>query len=152
MHSAVLVYILCKIPNWNLFSFFERKFVFLFAVLVELAKTWFMLYYIQFFFTFLVKNSLCGKELFDTCSYMTSWDAACMLQKPRRMTCSLPSKNKMNKHRNMPAVLKYYIFLLMFQALRPFIYQFSPEGKILGSAFEVYSQSFTWLNSDDEDF
>ena len=69
-----------------------------------------------------MKNNLYGKELFDTCSYITSWDADCIPQKPRKMICSQsPSKNKMNKGRNMPPILKHYILLLMFQALKPVI-------------------------------
>lgn len=52
----------------------------------------------------------------------------------------------------MPVVLKYYILLLMLQALRPVTYWFSPEGKILRSAFEVYLQSLTLLNSDNQEF
>lgn len=39
--------------------------------------------------------------------------------KSRRMMYSLPSKNKMNKGRKVPSVLKHYILLLMFQSLRP---------------------------------
>ena len=43
---------------------------------------------------------------------------------------SQPSKNKMNKDRNMPALLKHYILLLMFQSLRPVIcHLFQPRGQ-----------------------
>lgn len=52
----------------------------------------------------------------------------------------------------MPAVLKYYLLLLMFQALRPGLSGFSPEGRILRLAFEVYLQSLKLLNSDDQEF
>lgn len=53
----------------------------------------------------------------DRCSYNTSLDASCILQKSRRVMCSQPSENKMNTGRTVPAVSKHYIFLLCFRLM-----------------------------------
>ena len=57
----------------------------------------------------------------------------CSFTKQRKMMCgqsAIWKKKKMNKGRNMPAVLKHYILLLKFQSLRPVIHHlFQPRGQ-----------------------
>lgn len=76
---------------------------------MELVETWFKFLYIHFFFLLSLWRIVCVERNFWYMFIHYSWDAACILQKPRRVMCSMPSKNKMNKGSNMPAVLKYYI-------------------------------------------
>ena len=54
---------------------------------------------------------------------------------------SQPSKKKMNKGRNMPAVLKHYILLLMFQVLRPVIHHLvQSRGQNTGISHSCFKQ------------